>query len=436
MRVFVLDKKGRPLMPCHPARARQLLDRGKAKVYRRYPFTIILTQREGGELQPMDLRFDPGSKTTGVALCAHFKRGYVLIWAVNLKHRGDYIRKRIEQRRGVRRSRRNRKTRYRAPRFDNRTRPKGWLPPSLMSRVYNVITWAKRLIAVAPITQIDVETVRFDMQRMQNPEIAGIEYQRGDLFGYEVREYLLEKWHRKCAYCGKENIPLEIEHIQAKANGGSDRVSNLTLACERCNDRKGTQDIRDFLRNDPERLAKILRQAKAPLKDAAAVNATRYAIGNALKQLGLPVNFWSGGRTKYNRTQQGYRKDHWTDAACVGERGDRIRIADDFSPILVTAAGHGNRQFCRVNRHGFPRTSAKQRAKRMHGFQTGDIVEAKVTKGKKIGRYLGRVAVRARGYFNIATSKGVVSDINYRYCRRVYRCDGYNYGRTALPPLN
>lgn len=425
MRVFVLDKNKRPLMPCHPARARKLLDSGTAKVYRRYPFTIILTRREGGNLQEIELKIDPGSKITGISLVAHFVRGAMLIWACNLEHRGEKIRERLEKRRAVRRSRRHRKTRYRQPRFDNRRRKEGWLPPSLKSRVDNVHGWAKKL-QVSPLTRIEVETVRFDTQKMQNPEIAGTEYQHGELSGYEVREYLLEKWGRRCAYCDGGNVPLQVEHIVAKANGGTNRISNLTLSCERCNARKGTRDIREFLSTKPEKIKKILAQAKAPLKDATAVNATRYAIADALKKLGLAIGLWSGGRTKYNRVNQGYPKDHFIDAACVGESGARVIIPGGFRSILIGATGRSARQVCRVNRHGFPRTRAKH-TKRIHGFQTGDLVQAKVSGSKKAGIYQGRVAVRASGNFNITTGKGVIQGINHRFCRLIHRCDGYNY---------
>ena len=219
---------------------------------------------------------------------------------------------------------------------------------------------------------------------------------------------------------------MQVEHIEPKAKGGTDRVSNLTLACKRCNRKKGTKDIRDFLAKNPRRLKKILSQARVGLKDAAAVNAIRYAIGNALKELGLPISFWSGGRTKYNRTQQAYPKDHWIDAACVGERGKKVIIPAEFNAVIITATGRSARQVCRVDKYGFSRTSAK-RNKRIHGFQTGDLVQARVKKGKKAGKYQGRVAVRATGNFNITTPAGVIEGINHKFCRQIHRCDGYNY---------
>jgi 5-methylcytosine-specific restriction endonuclease McrA len=150
------------------------------------------------------------------------------------------------------------------------------------SRVDNVMSWVSRYRRWAPITQIVVETVRFDTQLLVSPEISGIEYQQGTLAGYEAREYLLEKWGRKCAYCDAQNVPLEVEHIQPRGRRGSDRVSNLTLACHGCNQAKGNQPVEIFLGNDPERLKRIKSQLQTSLTDTAAVNATRTSI---LKEL-------------------------------------------------------------------------------------------------------------------------------------------------------
>ena len=104
-------------------------------------------------------------------------------------------------------------------------------------------------------------------------------------------------------YCDKEGVPLQVEHIHASANGGTDRPSNLGIACQPCNQKKAAKDVREFLKKDPARLAKILTQAKRPLKDAAAVNATRWALLNRLKASELAVEASSGGRTKYNRVR-------------------------------------------------------------------------------------------------------------------------------------
>jgi len=429
-KVFVLDSKKRPLAPTHPGRARQLLNKGKASVYRRYPFTIILQREvENVDSQPLRLKIDPGSKTTGLAILND--RSGEVVWAAELQHRGLRIKSDLDFRRAVRRSRRNRKTRYRQPRFNNRKRQEGWLPPSLMSRVYNIETWVARLRRYCPITAISMELAKFDMQKMENPEINGIEYQQGELFGYEVREYLLEKFGRKCAYCGAESLPLQVEHIIPKTRNGSNRVSNLTLACQVCNQRKGNQTAEEF--GYPE----VQTQAKKPLKDAAVLNATRWEIYRRLQHEGLSVEIGSGGRTKFNRTQHRLPKTHWLDAVCVGESTPENLRIEGVQPLGIVATGRGSRQMCRVDRFGFPRTSAKQ-VKRVHGFQTGDMVQADVPTGKKAGVYLGRVAIRTSGSFNLKTANATIQDISHRYCHLLQRADGYSYeqeqGGTALPP--
>jgi 5-methylcytosine-specific restriction endonuclease McrA len=419
-RVFVVDKNKEPLMPCHPARAKTLLKRGKAAVFRKYPFTIILKEREGGETQVVQVKIEPGSKTTGIAVVADFKRGLRAIWVAELTHRGQQIRDNLLSRRQLRRGRRSRKTRYRKPRFLNRRRPTGWLAPSLKSRIRNVWTWLKRLNKFVPITNLAIELNRFDMQKMENPEISGIEYQQGTLQGYEVREYLLEKWGRKCAYCGAIHVPLQVEHIIPKARGGSNRVTNLTLSCQACNLAKRTQTAAEF--GYPE----IEAQAQKPLKDAAAINATRWALFRQLELTGLPIETGTGGQTKFNRIQQDYPKTHWLDAVCVGESGKTIFVHSTLAPLLITAQGRQSRQMCRVNKYGFPRTKAKQN-RIVKGFQTGDIVKSVVKQGKKIGTYIGRVAVRASGSFNIKTAQTTIQGISYKYCQPQHRSDGYAY---------
>jgi 5-methylcytosine-specific restriction endonuclease McrA len=307
----------------------------------------------------------------------------------------------------------------------NRTRPKGWLAPSLQHRVETTLTWVNKLSKFAPINAISQELVRFDLQQLENPEISGIEYQQGLLAGYEVREYLLNKWDRKCTYCGVENIPLQVEHIQPKSKGGSNRIANLCLACEPCNIRKGTKNIEEFLKKKPDVLKKVLGQAKRPLKDAAAVNSTRWTLYNRLKFTGLEVNTSSGGLTKFNRTKLKLQKTHFFDAACVGNTPELLVLASQ--PLNIKATGHGSRQMCRTDKFGFPNRYVPQ-FKFVKGFQTGDIVKAIVTSGKKIGTYVGRVAVRSTGSFNISAKQGLIQGISHKYCQQIHKKDGYGYG--------
>jgi 5-methylcytosine-specific restriction endonuclease McrA len=357
-KVFVLDKHREPLMPCHPARARELLRLKKASVFKRFPFTIILKNREGGEMQPIAIKIDPGSKEAGIVMVGDFKRGKRVIWVGVVEHRGQQIKNALESRCALRRGRRARHTRYRPARFNNRIRPKGWLPPSLMSRVDNIWTWAVRLNRLCTLNTISQELVKFDTQLMQNAEISGVEYQQGELAGYEVREYLLEKWGRKCAYCDARNVPLEVEHINPKSRGGTNRVS-------------------------------------------------------------------TGGRTKYNRTQQGYPKTHWIDASCIGESGACVYLEPNMSYLHIKATGHGSHQMCRTDKFGFPSQHRLQQ-KCHFGFQTGDMVKAVVTKGKYIGVHVGRAACRATGYFDIITTVGKVT-VNHKNCSILHRADGYSY---------
>jgi 5-methylcytosine-specific restriction endonuclease McrA len=275
-------------------------------------------------------------------------------------------------------------------------------------------------MCLCPLTALSVELVRFDTQLLENAEIAGIQYQQGELAGYEVREYLLEKWFRRCAYCKREDIGLQVEHLVPRARGGSDRVSNLTIACERCNRAKGNQTAAEYGH------AHLMAQAKAPLKDAAAVNSTRWALWRALEGFRLPVEAGTGGRTKYNRRRLDWPKAHWRDAACVGaSTPERLTVATG-SVLLIVCKGHGTRQMCRTNKYGFP-VRHVPRHKRWFGFRTGDLVKAVVPKGKQRGTHVGRLALRTTGRFNITTAVGLIQGISYRHCRIIQCADGYAY---------
>ncbi|HWS83509.1 MAG TPA: RNA-guided endonuclease IscB [Ktedonobacteraceae bacterium] len=427
--VFVLDTNKQPVNPVDPGRARILLTRGEAAVYRLFPFTIILKTAVEATIEPLRVKIDPGSKTTGIAI-VNDATGEV-VYAAELSHQGEAIKKRLDKRRGVRRSRRHRRTRYRQARWRNRrNKKKGWLAPSLQSRITNILTWVNRFRQRCYLTAISMELVKFDTQLMENAEISGVEYQQGTLAGYEVREYLLQKWGRKCAYCGKGKVQLQIEQMVPRAKLGTNRISNLCLACDKCNKTKGTKDIAVFLKKKPDLLKNVLAQANAPLRDAAAVNTTRWELFRRLEVLGLPIECGSGGLTKYNRSTRKLPKTHWLDAACVGKSTPLTVQVTGVQPLLITANGHGRRRMCCVDENGFTHGNPKQ-AGRKKGFKTGDIVKAIVTEGKHIGIYVGRVAARATGSFNITTKRRTIQGIGHQYCRALHRSDGYSYQRGA-----
>ena len=419
--VFVLDTHKKPLMPCTPKKARLLLSRGRAVVHRRYPLVIRLKDRrlEESVVQPLVLKIDPGSKTSGMAVARveATPQGEVhhAVHLAEVGHRGEKVHEAMGTRARARRRRRSAHLRYRPPRFAHRTRPKGWLPPSLRSRIGNVLTWAQRYRRWAPLTRLEVERVKFDLHLMQHPELAGIEYQRGELAGWELRAYLLEKFQHRCAYCHQGDVPFELDHQVPRSRGGSNRASNLVLSCHGCNVAKGTQTAAEF--GHPQ----VEAQAKTPLKDATAVNATRYALVRALGVFNLPLGTWSGGRTRWNRDWFGLPKTHALDALCVGElAGVRART---LRTLHISASGRG--QYCRTlfTKHGFPR-GYLMRQKQVNGVQTGDLVLAVVPPPYQAqGTHKGRVAVRKSRFFRI----NGVDSIPARCCTVLQRGDGYDY---------
>jgi hypothetical protein len=222
---------------------------------------------------------------------------------------------------------------------------------------------------------------------------------------------------------------LQIEHIVPKVRHGSHRVSNLTIACNPCNDVKGTRTAAEFGH------AEIQAQAKQPLRDAAAVNATRWALYHRLATLRLPLEMGTGGRTKWNRTTRELPKTHWLDAVCVGASTPTMLKTAGVVPLQIAAMGRHARQMCRTNASGFPDKAPKATSV-VGGLRTGDLVRAVVpARSVKAGVYVGPLAVRATGSCNIRTASGIVQGIHWTYCQPLQRGDGYTYTKgAALPP--
>lgn len=426
--IFVLDKNKKPLHPCHPAKARKLLRDKKAVVHRKHPFTIRLKEQrmakdeknieEVGEQKQTEyrLKIDYGSRHTGLAI---LKNNEVVVWLAQLQHKTN-IKSKLEKRSAHRRRRRSANLRYRKPRFENRKREKGWIPPSLQSRVDNIESWVKKLMNLCPLTHISYENVKFDTQLIMNPDIKGVEYQQGTLMGYEIREYLLEKFDRTCVYCGATDKPLEIEHTTPKSRGGSNRISNLAIACRDCNQSKGNQTAEEF--GYPELQDKI----NEPLREVAIINATRWRVYEVLTSTGLPVECGTGARTKMNRIKMGLVKDHHYDACCVGRSTPSNLYFKTDNVLYIKAIGRGDYSRTNLDKFGFPR-SYLPRKKHFFGFMSGDMVKAVVPKGKNEGVWHGSVACRSTGSFNINLRKGRIQGINHRYFQIVQRSDGYQY---------
>ena len=382
LRVPVLNMRGEPLMPTTPRKARKLLEQDKAKVVSRTPFVIQLLYPTGEAKQEITLGVDAGYSKIGYSVVT---AGRELI-AGELELRKN-ISKLLEKRRAYRRERRSRKW-YRQPRFDNRGRRDGWLAPSLEHKLQSHVRLIERLKRILPITKVTVEVASFDTQKMQNPEINGVEYQQGELQGYTVREYLLEKWGRKCAYCGKTDVPLEVEHIVPKSRGGSDRVSNLTISCHDCNEKKCNRTAEEF--GYPE----IQKLAKESLKATAFMNIIRWKLVNILN-----CGWTYGSITKYKRRKLNLDKSHVNDAFVIAGGTDQERSIS-YRGIQTRR----NNRSVQTNRKGYKPSIRRQRYK----LQPHDLV-----------KYNGLLC-RVKGVFNygkwvrIVTKAGEVVNTNIR----------------------
>ncbi|MFQ5978710.1 MAG: RNA-guided endonuclease IscB [Candidatus Heimdallarchaeota archaeon] len=347
--VMVLNMRGHPLMPTIPQKARKLVTKGRAKVIQRTPFTIQLQYATGENTQSITLGIDAGYAKIGFS--ALTEKQELIAGEVHL--RMD-IKDKLTSRRQYRRTRRSNKTRYRPPRFDNREYPKGWLAPSIQHKLDSHRRLIAKLQQWLPISKIIAEVATFDSQKLQNPEIQGIEYQQGTLAGYAVKEYLLHKWGRKCSYCGKTNRPLEVEHIVPRSRRGSDRASNLTLSCRACNQKKGNRTAQEF--GYPQ----IQAQAKKSLKTVPFMNLVRSRLVESLR-----CEATYGYLTKYHRLKLGLSKSHANDAFVIAGGTTQVRS----NPYLVRQSRRNNRQL-QKNRKGFKPAIRRQR----HSYQPHDLI--------------------------------------------------------------
>ena len=418
--VLVIDKHKKPCNTISEAYARVLLFKKQAVIHKRFPFTIRL-KNDNAVLKDRSytVKLDPGSRTTGVAIVDD-KDSVVML--AEIEHRGHVIKKNLGNRKFVRRNRRNRKTRYRPARFLNRTKPKGWLAPSVKSRADNVINFIRKYKKLINIDKVMIENVSFDTAQMSsNNYLIGTAYQQGPLYQTKLRSYLFNKYNGQCVYCGAKAE--EIDHIVPKSKGGTNSIYNLVASCRACNQMKSNLSLKEFGKKMNKDYSH-LEPKKLP-KDAAIVQSAKNYMVREITKLVSDTTTHEAWMTAYNRDELGLPKEHYYDALSVGEVSTKFNFLKD-KILVISAKGRGSRQMCRVDRYGFPRTSAKA-SKSVRGFQTGDIVKAIVPKGLKKGVYLGKVAVRSSGQFNIQTKAKTIQGIGFEYCHVVQRCDGYLY---------
>ena len=430
--VIVIDKRKRPCNTISAAYARILLFTKQAVIHKRFPFTIRL-RNDNAVLKDRNytVKLDPGSRTTGVAITDNQDQ---VVMLAEIEHRGHIIKRNLNSKRAIRHFRRQRKTRYREARFQNRTRPEGWLAPSIKSRADNVINFIKKYKKLINVNKVMIENVSFDTAQMSSDtKLWGSDYQQGPLYDTNLRDFIFSKTKGRCSYCGEKAE--EIDHIISRSNGGTNSTYNLTPACRSCNEKKSNLSLKEFgklMNKDYSQL-----EPKKLPKDAAIVQSARNYMVKEITRIVPDTTTYDAWLTKYNRDQLGLSKQHYYDALSVGEIPTKFNFLTD-KILQISAKGRGSRQMCRMDSYGFPRTSAKS-SKTVKGFQTGDIVKVVVPSGSKAGEYFGRVAVRSRGFFDIKTKSSLAKNIGYKFCCLLQRNDGYSYNykeRDFLSAMN
>lgn len=311
--VYVLDKGGHPLMPTNRhGKVRRMLKSGQAKVVKKCPFTIQLMYESEHNAQSVSLGIDAGSKSIGMSATTKT----TVLYEADVELRDDIV-KLLATRRQMRSFRRSRKTRYRPKRFDNRRRGKGWVAPSIRQKINTHLVTVARVCEILPVSQIIVETASFDIQKIKNPEIQGVEYQRGEQMDFwNVREYVLFRDGHICQCCkGKKKDPiLNVHHIESRKSGG-DAPNNLITLCETCH--KGYH-------NGTIKLPKEIKRGMK-FKDAAFMGIMRWTFYNTLKEKyepDIPVSMTYGYLTKNTRIQHNLPKGHYIDARCISGNPD------------------------------------------------------------------------------------------------------------------
>ena len=393
-RVPVIDADRKPLAPCTPRRARILVKQGKAQGrHRNGIYHLVLNHTVPSQLiQAASITVNPGS-TTGIAVIQDRNdQSRTVLLGIELHHRGQTIKRNMTKRAQHRNSRRGR-LRHRKPRFSNRRRKPGWLPPSILSRLTNTLTWINRISKLIAINQIHVETQQFDTQRLADPAIHGREYQQGVLYQTTLRAYVIHREDHRCIYCNRKPKRFTLDHVIPRNSNGPTTPGNIVAACERCNKAKGNRPVEEYLKRRPKVLARVQTHLKRPMAAAAHLNAIIPRLLAELRGNNWEVAEHDAAQTAANRRLLDIPKSHFTDAAVLGPvtsiRNTPVQV------MSIRAVGRGQRQRAIVDKYGTPRgrpyrdycrltprekaqtltPGHKGRAKRVRGIGTNDLVE-------------------------------------------------------------
>ncbi len=401
--VYVLNSDGSPLMPCTEAKARHLIESRKAKVVRRTPFIIRLAFLVEGEVntESLTLGVDAGSSVIGVSVTTE---GRVLLEA-EAEVRKD-VPQNIEERRSKRRGRRNRKTRYREQRSDNRKRPKGWLTPTMETKVRAHENVIGKVCSILPVSRIVIESASFDIQKIRDPEVEGEQYQQGEQLGYEnVKAYVRARDGFRCRSCGSRDH-LEVHHISQRKDGGSNSPDNLITLCHGCHRgwHEGKKDM-------------VTLSEYPGFKAATEMSTMRWILLDRVRKAypGIPVEEAYGYVTNHERKSHGLEKRHFIDARVIS--GNATARSDGILWHAVARRSH-NRKIHKdtILKKGVRK--ANQAARKVAGYGLGDNV-----------MYAGQLCCihgrRSSGYFDIRRLDGirVHAGIHYRHLTLVERAN-------------
>lgn len=383
--VYVISNNGQPLMPTvRHGKVRRLLKEGKAKVRKRCPFTIQLLYESTTVIQPISLGVDAGSKHIGLSAATEKRE----LYAAEIELRSD-ITNLLSTRRQNRRSRRNR-LRYRSARFSNRicSKQKGWLAPSVEQKIQCHLKAVSDVHKLLPVSKIVVETASFDIQKIKNSEIEGVEYQQGEQLGFwNVREYVLFRDNHTCQCCkgkSKDKI-LNVHHIESRKTGGN-APDNLITLCETCHEGYHKGRIK---------LPASIKRGKS-FRDAAFMGIIRWAFYSRLKQIYPDVSLTYGYITKHTRIENGLPKEHCIDARCISGYPKAEPLDCYYYQKKVRCH---NRQIHKVNILKGGRKKKNQASYQVFGFRLFDKV-------KYAGRECFIFARRVSGYFDLRLLSG------------------------------
>ena len=395
--VYILNQEGNPLMPTNRhSKVRKLLKENKAKVVKRTPFTVQLLYETTSYVQPITLGVDAGSKTIGLSAASE-KQEY---FASEVTLRNDIV-KLLSTRRELRRTRRNRKKRYRKPRFNNRVKSKnkGWLAPSVEHKIDSHLKAIGNVYKILPISGIVIETASFDIQKIKNPLINNLEYQKGPQFNFwNVREYVLFRDIHTCQHCrGKsKDKRLNVHHIESRKIGG-DGPNNLITLCKTCHKKYHDGEI------------KLTIKRGASFRDATFMGIMRWAVYNRLKATYPNVSMTYGYITKSKRIANNLKKTHINDAYCIADNLKAVRSNEIY--IQAFKRKH-NRQIHKATINKGGSRKLNQSPKYVFGYQLFDKVLYKGQECYIFGR-------RSSGSFDIRLIDGtkINAGVSYKKLR-------------------